>query len=707
MLFIKSQKGFSLIEAVVGMVLLAILVGAILSVTLGDKSTGQKKLTFNASCKAEAQRLMSEFKGKGLIRDYYRFPPRPVGPGGPLLLNSTVSVPVEAASSEDGLLHADRWNDSGAAASLNTPFTTGNPNPLVPNLTILRPYTLIMGTMSTLETIYNNFPAVCGALPGMAATSAPAPLNTIFQNTVGVEDNTTSNTGLFQPLASLHIRLFDTATGAPILPSPCGGQHDHVAMPNSSPTGMLNIFPPGMTSNVNFPPGPPAPAVQIGEVHPGVRFNAGYEVTFTVRYNARDGTTPSCSVTEKFQYPLNMADPARPLRIDDVDAAETPADDADTSESINTFIPTSIPPASSPTLPANIDYAANGGRNPFRACTAAAAGTLNFRVSNARRGSVYMCRNLTRQRMLNDTAALNTYNIATISATRHRLNVLRVGGLRQSFFSTELAQNATSFDNDDTSVANLDRPPATANALTGFHQFNTLYYPFGSYFCDTADGCPNLPRFDTEGAPANLPAGPIIPESYRVFRPNTHASNTNTTWNNVFKTGRWVPCEYAQIACATNEYSDTNMTTLAGQTLRTPTTQFVAGSGTVSDGYHIQYAGLPSGCEVHMQVAEVDSAYNVRTIEFYEYTHEAAPGNRLVHITTRPTDEWTFNCFPSGSALDAAVPCPVITARTAVFPQAAATYDVSGPTCYINYPGSPVGAGGVWKANPATTEAGP
>ncbi len=712
MLFIRSQKGFSLIEAVVGMVLLAILVGAILSVTLGDKTSARKNLTFNASCKAEAQRLMSEFKGKGLVRDHYRFAPAPGGPGGGSLPvpESHVTVPDVPSASEEGLDYADRWANTGAADVINTPFTTGDPvtgNPL----TLLRPYTFIMGTISTLETLHNNFPAVCTP-PGLQASSASPPLSTIFPNPVGVEDSATSNTGLFDPEAFLQIRLFNTATGA-VIGGTCGGAYDHAAMPNSSATGMLNVFPPGLNSGVNFPAGAPAAAMRIGQIPPSVRFNAGYEVTITVQYDGRDGNTanpPSCSVTEKFQYPLNMADPARPLRISDVDAAETPlADDGDTSEAINTFVPTSDPPASSPSTPANIDYAANGGTRPFRACDDPNPGTLNFRVSNARPGSVFMCRNLTRQRMLNDTAGLNTYNIATISATRHLLNVFRAGGLRQSFFSTELAQNGTSFDNDDTSVANADRPAAVANATTGFHQFNSLYYPFGSYFCDSvADGCPNLPRFDTTGLSSNLPAGPLDPEDYTVFTPSTHLSNTPTGWNIIFKTGRWVPCEYAEISCATNEYSATDMATAAGQTLRTPITEFVSGSGTVSDGYHIQYTGVPTGCEVHMQVAEVDSAYNVRTIEFYEYTQEAAPGNRLVHLTGRPPEEWNFHCSSAGGPLAAVVtPCPIFSARTAVFPEAAATYDVSGASCFINYPGSPVGTDGVWKANPATTEAGP
>ncbi len=710
MLFIKSQKGFSLIEAVVGMVLLAILVGAVLTVTMGDKTAGRKNLTFNASCKAEAQRLMSEFKGKGLIRDHYSFPSQaaaPAGPGGALPAPGThVVVPIEPSADEVGLNFADRWTDAGSADVINTPFTTGDPSSaLAADLTILRPYTLIMGTITALETIHNNFPAVCTA-PGMLATSAPAPLSTIFPNPFGVEDSAISNTGLFNPDAYLYIRMFDTATGAPFALDPCGGTHDHVAMPNSSPTGMLNVFPPGMNSGVNYPPGVPVPGMRIGQIHsgpPAVRFNAGYEVTITIDYDGRDGTRPSCSVTEKFQYPLNMADPTRPLLLRDLDLPDenAGADDFDTSEAINSFIPTAMP-TTSPSVAASIDWGANGGTSPFLACNDANPRTLNFRVANARPGSVFMCRNLTRQRSLNDTAGLNTHNITTITANRHRLNVLTPRGLRQSFYSSELNQNTTSYDNDDTSVTNADRPAAGPNAF-GFRQFNGLYYPFGSYFCDTTANCPNLPRFNTQGTALTI-------GNYDVYFPSRHSSQLNTPWDPNLKTGRWVPCEHAQISCATDDYSASGF---PNEKLFSPRTEFVKGSGTVADGYHITYGLapadlLPAGCEVHMQVAEVDSAYNVRTIEFYEYTQEAAPGNRLVHIATRPPQEWNFNCFPSGNAtLDPAVPCPISTARTAGFPQVAATYDVSGPTCYVNYPGSPVGTGGVWKANPATTEAGP
>ena len=690
MLFIRSQKGFSLIEAVVGMVLLAILVGAILSVTLGDKTSARKNLTFNASCKAEAQRLISEFKSKGLVRDHYSFPSRTAvptaGPGGALTINSTVSVPNEPSAREvgvnDGGNFVDRWLDTGAPDRINTPFTTGNPNPLAaPTLTLLRPYTLIMGTISTLETIHNNFSAVCtaGSPPGMQASSAPAPLSTIFANPVGVEDAAASNTGLFDPDAYLYIRMFDTATGAPFPVDPCGGTHDHVAMPNSSATGMLNIFPPGLNSGVNFPAGAPVTAMQIGQIPPSVRFNAGYEVTITVQYDGKDGTRPSCSVTEKFQYPLNMADPARPLVLQDAEPTISAASLAD-AEEINTFIRSTS---------AN-DY--TGNNLPPQNCNAAPS-ALNFRVGNVRPGSVFMCRNLTQLRPLSGTGV-------SILGGPQRLDVTAANGRRQTFYSSELSLVATSRDNGP-GVAD----DANLNA-EGFYQFNSLHYPFGTYFCDATEGCNNLPRFSENPLNTN----PVITfGNYEVRRPFNHDSDTATAWDNTFKTGRWVPCEYAQISCATNAYSASGA---GNETLYDPITQFVKGSGTVADGYHIQYGlppdVLPPGCEVHMQVAEVDSAYNVRTMEFYEYTHEVIPGDRLVHNAGDPPSHWRFVCSLTNPGSVPALQCPIdATGRTATTAQ---TF-LLGSTCYINYPGSPTNTNdyrnGVWRSNPADSEAGP
>ncbi len=681
MLFIKSQKGFSLIEAVVGMVLLAILVGAVLTVTMGDKTAGRKNLTFNASCKAEAQRLMSEFKGKGLVRDHYSFPSQvaaPAGPGGPLPApGSHVVVPNEPSAIEvgvnDGGNFVDRWLNTGPPDQINTPFTTGDPSSLlVADLTILRPYTLIMGTMSTLETIHNKFSAVC-APPGLQASSAPPPLSTIFPDPIGVEASAISNTGLFNPEAYLQIRLFNTATGQVIVGS-CGALHDHVAMPSGNPPGMLNTFPPGLISGVNFPPGPPALAVTIGQIPPSVRFDAGFEVTITVQYDGRDGTQPSCSVTEKFQYPLNMADPARPLLLQD---AETPLDLTD-AEQINTFIRSTT---------AN-DYTA--GNLPPQGC-AATPSALNFRVANARPGSVFMCRNLTQLRPLTGAG------VSILSAPT-RLDVTAPNGLRQSFYSSELSLPPGNSDSNNGPGVGDD---AALNAQ-GFYQYNSLYYPFGTYYCSAAEGCNNLPRFPTTPT--------ITFNNYDVRTPSTHLSNTATVWNNNFKTGRWVPCEHAQISCATSAYTTSGVGT---ETLYNPRTEFIKGSGTVADGYHIQYGlppdVLPPGCEVHMQVAEVDPSYNVRTIEFYEYTHEVIPGDRLVHLAAELPEQWHFVCSSAGGPLSAvALPCPP--GATPRGPTSAQGFNL-GANCYVNFPGSPTVTGdyrdGVWRNNPANSEAGP
>jgi prepilin-type N-terminal cleavage/methylation domain-containing protein len=667
MLFIRSQKGFSLIEAVVGMVLLAILVGAVLTVTLGDKTGGRKNLTFNASCKAEAQRILSEFKGKGLVREHLALPPT----GGPLPpAGFHVVVPAIPAASEDGLNYSDRWRYTGAADSINSPLTVSDPtNPA--DLTILRPYTLIMGTISTLETLHNNFPAVC-APPGLLASSAPNPLDDIFKNPVGVEDSAISNSGLFDPEAYLQIQMFNTATGAPIAGT-CGGTHDHVAPPSSDPNGMLNIFPPGMNSGVNYPAAP-TPDLRIGQVHtgpPAVRFDAGYEVTIRLDYDGRDGTRQACSVTEKFQYPLNMADPARPLVLQD---AEIPVNLVD-AEQINSFIRSTT---------AN-DYTP-GNFPPLGCNPPIAPGALNFRVGNARPGSVYMCRNLSQQRPLAGPGF-------SILAAPQRLNISQANGLRQTFYSSELSQVLSSRDNGP-------NPDAVLNAR-GFYRYNSLYYPFGTYFCSAAEGCNNLPRFSTGPNPLTTFA------NYDGRTPSWHASDTNTVWDPNFKTGRWVPCEYAQISCATSAYTASGAPPI--ETLYNPTAQFVKGSGQVPDGYHIQYAGLPAGCEVHMQVAEVDSAYNVRTLEFYEYTHETLPGNRLVHIAGQPIDQWHFVCTPAAGPYSAiATPCPPVgTVRGLTTAQ---EFDLAA-SCYIDFPGSPTPTGnfqdGVWRTNPANSEAGP
>ncbi len=681
---LKNHNGFSLIETVVGMVLLAILVGAVLSVTVGqDKGAFKDKVVSRGGCHAEANRLLNNFKNKSLIRNYYRFPPDPVGPGGALpAIGTNVPPPNEPASNETGVTFADRWNTAGAPDTINTPFSIGNPLSAT-NTTTLRPNTLIMGAISAIETIYNNIPATCSAT-GLSGTSATAPLTDLFTNSVGSEDSPVETTGLKEPESFLRIRLYNTNNGTTI--NACGGTHEHVVMPSST-SGMLDQIPRGLTGGTNFPPAAtPIAGLRVGQTPAaGVRFNAGYEVMIRVEYENRSGAREDCEVAERFQYPTTSFDNANPLDVHDI---EPVIDDTDTPGDINTYIQSG----------ATLDYGGGGGILPARDCNdPIAIGSLNFRITNVRPGSVFMCRNLTRQRALNDTAGLNHFRIVPVDATTRRLRVLRPGGLRQTFYSSELPKNPTSFDN----IGYVNRPDGTPDGQ-GFIQFNSLYYPAGNYFCSTVDNCPNLPRFDTSGL-AYTATG-----HYDLYRPSRHSSNTNTGWNNTFKTGRWVPCEYAQISCATDDYAST-------ETLYNPITEYVPGPATtaskISDGYHIRYTGLPTGCDVHMQVAEVDAAYNVRAIELYEYTHEAVPGNRLVHIAGRPADEWNFFCTSAVASPLAAIitPCPTPTARVATLPGSSAEFDLSS-SCYIDYPGSTTNTdyrGGVWRADPAATEAYP
>lgn len=714
MRFVKSQAGFSLVEAVIGMVLLAILVGAVLSVTIGsDKSSFRKNVAFNASCRTEAQRLMGNFKSKGLVRNYYNFPSRtavPAGPGGALPAAGVHVRPpgvpgaTDPSATEEGIAPAQRWQNTGSADVINTPLTIADP---AANTSILRPHTLIMGTISALETIYNNNPAVC-APPGLA-TPAPAPLNVIFPTPVGVEDSGAENTGLSQPTAYLQIRLFNTTTGAPIAGS-CGGAHEHVAMPNERAAGPantrpINNLPSGLVGGVNHPGASPLPPlIRVGRQDPSVLFNAGFEVTITVEYNNRNGSTERCSATEKFQYPLNLADQTIPLALQDFHPTlENPADDSNTPVHMNGAINSA----------SNIDYGSGVGDLPAVRCDATHSGTVYMRVANARPGSIYMCRNLSAQRPLNDTAGLNTFNVQNINANTYRLRVLRPNGLRQTFYSSELSQNTTARDNGG-------RPDGVLNS-DGFYQYNSLYYPAGNYFCDDRENCPGLPRFDTTGT--------YFPRAttghYDLFLPNNHNSQNNTAWNTTYDTGKWIPCEYARVACATNNYSATNTTTFAGRSWYTPITEFVPGAGTRADGYHITYTGLPTGCEVHMQVAEVDPSYNVRAVEFYEYIHEAIPGNFLVfnpaspapsHRATRSVG-WNFVCStpsmtgrPSTGAFANVPACGTATARSGALPGTGAVYNNS-VACYIEYPGTAGVSGdhrdGVWGANPNATEAYP
>jgi hypothetical protein len=150
--------------------------------------------------------------------------------------------------------------------------------------------------------------------------------------------------------------------------------------------------------------------------------------------------------------------------------------------------------------------------------------------------------------------------------------------------------------------------------------------------------------------------------------------------------------------------------------------EFVPGNGNIPDSYRLEYApaapGLPSGCEFHMQIAEVDSAYNVRATEVREYTLEKAPGNKLCSTGTTgaggyAANRWYFSCDATPAVApttlgSANLPdCATVTNRSVAVPGVPVVFG-AGTACCIDFPGNPAlltapGAG-TWGADPNNTQ---
>ncbi|MBY0386117.1 prepilin-type N-terminal cleavage/methylation domain-containing protein, partial [bacterium] len=371
--FLKSHRGFSLIEVLIGMVILSILVGGVLSVTIGpDLRLFADKVVGNSSCRAEAHRIMSNFKNKGLTRSHYYFDastdysagapttvPFPIATS-PLPAPGTNVRPViaELAANEEGVDFVQRWADP--VYTINDP-TTG------PSL--IRPYKLTMGVITAIETIYNNNNAtVCASATGLAASSAVAPLTTLLS-----PPNNTA--GLVNPEAYLRIRAY-SANGTPIA---CGT--NITTRPPRGTAITTNQVPAGLNlpnSVANYPAAPPA-ALGVGAqvLPPAVRDDISWEVNIIVTHTNRSGQVENCSVAERFQYP--SVSPTRALDVFD-----------------NTGLTfDGIGPANTATLPLTFNTPLNG---PNLACNSAVVPAMRVRLNHARPGSIFMCRNLSAQR---------------------------------------------------------------------------------------------------------------------------------------------------------------------------------------------------------------------------------------------------------------------------------------------------------------------
>lgn len=669
MLFLKSQRGFSLIEVLIGMVILSILVGGVLSVTVGpDLRLFADKVVGNSSCRAEAHRIMSNFKNKGLVRSHYYFDdPADYSAGAPGALpapgTNVRPVAAELAANEEGVDFVQRWADPV--------YTITDPTVSPP---LIRPYKLTMGVITAIETIYNNNNAtVCASATGLAASSAVAPLTALLSPP-------TNTSGLTNPEAFLKIRAYSddgtpVACGANITTRPPRGTN---ITTNQVAAGLNSAA----TANNNYPTlNPPPVALQ----DPNVRADISWEVNITVSHTNRSGIVEECSVAERFQYP--SIGPTRALQVFD-----------NTGATID-----GIGPANSSTLPLTFNTPVGG---PNLSCNSPVAPAIRIRLNHARPGSIFMCRNLSAQRPTNGM---------TIAAPESSMT--NTTNKRQTFYSYELSRlnapgNWVSFLND----------PADAN--TGDLFYTGFYYPQGTYYCNTADGCPGLPHFPRGADDAAGVVGTSYPNYFlsplagaeRFYIPSNHNAQNITPYNAATNTGTWIPCEYAQISCATSN---------TDPTLRfyPPTmSEFVPGGGATPDSYRLEYdpggAGLPSGCEFHMQIAEVDSAYNVRATEVREYTLEKAPGNKLCSTGTTgaggyPPNRWYFSCDATPAAAPTTLgstslpDCVTVTNRNTTVPGSAAVVG-AGTACCIDFPGDPAlltspGAG-TWGADPNNTQ---
>ena len=163
----------------------------------------------------------------------------------------------------------------------------------------------------------------------------------------------------------------------------------------------------------------------------------------------------------------------------------------------------------------------------------------------------------------------------------------------------------------------------------------------------------------------------------RSYVPSNHGANTNTAV-------KWVPCERLPVE---------------GNICGTGTVQIVGNGfrpGTPAqplDGYEMRINNLPGGCEVHIQMAEVDAAYNVRTVDFKEYIQEKIPGNKLCRNAVAQNGR--FNVFdgghPAGNIHEPVwfFACDTLYADAATAPSCGSSPNAD---CCVDYPFYPVAA---------------
>lgn len=655
-----GQSGFSILEIVVATVVLAIIVGSSMTFMSNTetKDAFRGKIQATNACLAEANKILANIKEKGQARYRLNFPAASIKASS-YLFSAGEEDQNDRDSSEPGIPHSDRWPITQPIYSIAT------------DANVLRPNLLVMGYMTALQSMYNANGAFC--TPGITSTTGYSDGTILTAPTTALLDNAVSR---------LRIQVFNIQTGvigcapASVNIRPVGASESTLTSRRRRPPGLTALNHPLSANEEVFDPAA------------GTRFDLGFLVTVSVEYQDRKGSNRSCSVQEKFQY---NAQPENTLTLefeDDEDPNDLglPRNDENVPEGINSTVRSSTI-ANPPSYSGN-NLAASGGI--YNGCSGTNSRDITFRMTRTRPGSIHMCRNLSVQRSASSGGAVNYTNDYRSNATvlhgytGFALNVGRP--LRTTFYSTELMQPSTNLSFN----AYFAAKDEILGDQPGDLFIAGLYYPRGTYYCVGRAGCGGstvadssleiinraLPRFP---GGSGTPSGTFFNSAggYRYYLPSNH--NPNLTTHN------WVPCEQLTNICGNGQ--DVN----AG---------FVYGNDSNVNGeldaYRMKIPNLPGGCEVHIQIAEVDAGYNVKATEFREYIQEKVPGNKLcrnvdignglfnamdpmgnrdfIVAPTGNTGTWFFACTGTAEALAAE-------AATAPSCQSNPTGD-----CCINYP---------------------
>lgn len=634
----KNQSGFSLIEVVIATAILAIIVTTIFTSISGTETqdTFRGNVQTGSACLIEAQKVLSNIKEKSHDRHRINFPIAKLSVPNYLFAAGEVDTMGKSVD-EFGIAHLHRW-------PIARPIYV-----VAPDANILRPNLLIMGYMNALQAMYNSDPVnFCdnatqlGRINYFDGTIITAPTSSILPSVVAPA---------IPPTSHLRIQIFNTNTGAVSCP----------AAVDIRPVGANEA---ALTANRQRPPGltatnhPSSANEEVFDPAPGVVNDLGFIVTATIRYRDRLNNIRNCRVQEKFQYTA-QAENTLTMEFEDI---ELPIVDGNIPENLNTRIRSNV--GATPTSPPSYSFSdSNYSARPiaerpiYLGCAETDTRDVNIRLTRTRSGSIHMCRNLSAARATIQAPAAN-WDYSTVAAQIGTNNgfALRMGQeQRNTFYSTELMQNDYFASKD------------ALDAVSGDLFAAGLFYPSGTYYCLDISNCGGAANTTTaqivEAALPRFPRGSFAPggvagtdyytsTGVRYYQPSNHNANIDVAAN-------WIPCEQAQVCGVTPNPASTGF--VAGNTANAPVTDDL-------DAYHLTFSNVPSGCEIHLQIAEVDAGYNVKAMEFKDYIPEKAPGNWLCRNETLAngtfdtydgygTGVWFFACRTVAGTPDAAPTC--------------------------------------------------